>query len=214
MKAQDYSNFEALEFASNYASANPAIRFLLKRFDRRLKAALSALQPALKTVLEVGSGEGYSTGLIRSSLQSSSTLVSSDLIPDLVQRSIQRSGRNNNLVQNIHSLAVRTNAVDLVIALEVMEHLPEPETALRELARVTARCAIITVPFEPWWRVGNMLRGAYWNDWGNTPDHLNHWGRNSLAEFLRQRFERVHVTVSFPWLIAICEQPYSKETAP
>lgn len=210
--SQDYSNFEALEFASNYGSANPVIRHLLRRFDMRLKSMLSGVQSGLKTVLEVGSGEGYSTSLIRESLAPSATLISSDLIPDLVQRSRVRAGKNNNLVQNIHALAVKSDAVDLVIALEVMEHLPDPASALRELARVSRRWAIISVPFEPWWRVGNMARGAYWSEWGNTPDHLNHWGKNSFSGFLRQGFGRVDVCVSFPWLVALCEQPLSKET--
>jgi ubiquinone/menaquinone biosynthesis C-methylase UbiE len=166
----------------------------------------------LKVVLEAGSGEGYSTTLIRKNLSTSTILVSSDLIPELVRRSRARAGENNNLVQNIHSLAVKSKSVDLVIALEVMEHLPDASSALRELARVTRRWAIITVPFEPWWRVGNMLRGAYWREWGNTPDHLNHWGRSAFSRFLRREFPHVEVTVSFPWLVALCELPNRKES--
>jgi len=42
----------------------------------------------------------------------------------------------------------------------VLEHLPEPSTALREAARVTRRWCIFSVPHEPIWRVLNMARGA------------------------------------------------------
>jgi SAM-dependent methyltransferase len=212
MTVQDYTNFEALEFASNYGSKNPVIRFLLKRFDAHLISVLESVRPHIRTVLEVGSGEGYSTDLIRKAILPTTMLASSDLIPELVRRSRERAGDNNNFVQNLHSLAVRSKSVDLVVALEVMEHLPSPSNALEEIARVTRRWAIVSIPYEPWWRIGNMLRGAHWSDWGNTPDHVNHWGKASFSRFLRQRFDKVEVRVSFPWLIACCEQPLAKET--
>ena len=36
---------------------------------------------------------------------------------------------------------------------------------------------IASVPFEPIWRAGNIVRRRYVRDCGNTPGHVNHWTR-------------------------------------
>ena len=49
-------------------------------------------------------------------------------------------------------------AFDLVLAIEVLEHVPGPESALAELARVCSGTLVASVPFEPIWRAGNLAR--------------------------------------------------------
>ena len=74
---------------------------------------------------------------------------------------------------------------DVATAIEVLEHVPEPEHTLAEMARValSAGCSS-SVPREPLWRGLNMARGAYWKDLGNTPGHLNHWSKRSFVRLL------------------------------
>jgi ubiquinone/menaquinone biosynthesis C-methylase UbiE len=211
--SKNYEHFEKLDFSSNYISGNPVITMLLSRFLLRLWGILHDLRTDVKTALEIGSGEGYSTSVIKSSLPDKAVFISSDLIPELAKRNTQRSGVSTVLVQDINALAVKSQSVDLVVALEVLEHLPDPHAAVEELGRVSRKWVIVSVPFEPWWRIGNLLRGAYWNDWGNTPDHRNHWGKKSLSRLLRRKFSRVRTIVSFPWLIALCKDPARKEAS-
>ena len=47
----------------------------------------------------------------------------------------------------------------------------------------------VLFPFEPVWRLGNMARGRYLKDLGNTPGHVNHWSRWSFRRFVATRFE-------------------------
>ncbi|MCX6135481.1 MAG: class I SAM-dependent methyltransferase [Ignavibacteriales bacterium] len=198
-------DFERLDFASNYRSGNPVIRFLLSRFYKRLETLINSLLGNLASILEVGSGEGYSTSIISNLIRDRGiALFTSDLVPELVSRNRERSGENRLLVQDITELAVKSKKVDMAIALEVLEHLPEPEIGVKELARV-ARChVLVSVPFEPWWRLGNIARGAYLRDLGNTPDHLNHWGKKGLRRLLEREFTNVKIYTTFPWLLAVC----------
>ncbi|HCA80851.1 MAG TPA: class I SAM-dependent methyltransferase [Bacteroidetes bacterium] len=205
---QDYQDFDRLDFASNYRTHNPIIRHLLDRFYVRLEKALQSQIADASSALEVGAGEGYSTSIITEVVRAHrGKLFVSDLIPELMLRNKTRSGEANLLVQDIMKLAIRSGEIDVVVALEVFEHLPDPRLGLREIARVARRSAVISVPFEPWWRLGNIARGAYLRDLGNTPDHVNHWGRKSFTGFLLREFAKVEVTVSFPWLIGVCELP-------
>lgn len=51
----------------------------------------------------------------------------------------------------------------------------DPVQALKEIKRVAKSSAyfIISVPNEPFFRWGNLLRGKYWNRGGRTPGHWN-----------------------------------------
>ncbi len=206
-ESKNYSYVDLLDFSSNYRSRNPVIKFLLERFYDKLESLVTPFIGDVEALLEVGSGEGYSTSWLREIFRQHDTkFFSSDLVFGLVLRNRKRTGEENLFVQDIMSLAVGTNKVDLVIALEVLEHLPDPTVAVIELARVTRKWAMVSVPFEPWWRIGNMLRGAYLAELGNTPDHRNQWGKHSFANLLKKEFSKVEVKVSFPWLIASCKK--------
>jgi 2-polyprenyl-3-methyl-5-hydroxy-6-metoxy-1,4-benzoquinol methylase len=86
-----------------------------------------------------------------------------------------------------------------VIGLEVLEHIPHPERALADIARVCRGTAILSVPREPIWRIGNMARGRYVGDLGNTPGHVNHWSARSFERFVATELT-VHDTAKpLPW---------------
>ena len=72
---------------------------------------------------------------------------------------------------------------DLVVCLEVLEHLPEPMRALRELRRVAGTGCLLSVPHEPFFRLGNLLRGKNVTRLGDPTDHVQHWGARGFAEF-------------------------------
>jgi 2-polyprenyl-3-methyl-5-hydroxy-6-metoxy-1,4-benzoquinol methylase len=92
---------------------------------------------------------------------------------------------------------------DMVSALEVLEHVPDPLRTLHEMSRCAQRHLLVSVPREPLWRALNMARGAYVSALGNTPGHLNHWSRRSFIELLRTRGEIVEVCSPFPWTMLL-----------
>jgi hypothetical protein len=89
------------------------------------------------------------------------------------------------------------------LAIEVFEHLPDPAAALSELARVCAGSLIASVPFEPIWRLGNMARGRYLRDLGNTPGHVNHWTSRRFTSLVSRRFDVVERATPLPWTMVL-----------
>ena len=65
-----------------------------------------------------------------------------------------------------------TAAPDVVTCIEVLEHLPAVAPAVAELARVTTDRCVVSVPWEPWFRLGNLGRGKNVRRLGNDPEHV------------------------------------------
>src|ERR1019366_1064258 len=85
---------------------------------------------------------------------------------------------------NAEQLDFAGDEFELVAATEVLEHVPDPERVLAEMARVARGHLLVSVPHEPLWRVLNVARGAYLRELGNTPGHLNHWSRRAFVGML------------------------------
>jgi ubiquinone/menaquinone biosynthesis C-methylase UbiE len=92
---------------------------------------------------------------------------------------------------------------DLAAAIEVLEHVPDPEHTVAEMARVAGRHLLVSVPREPLWRGLNMARGAYLKDLGNTPGHLNHWSKRAFVRLLAQHGEVIEARSPFPWTMVL-----------
>ena len=92
---------------------------------------------------------------------------------------------------------------DVATAIEVLEHVPEPEQTLAEMARVARGHLLVSVPREPLWRLLNMARGAYLRELGNTPGHVNHFSKATFVRLLSGYGEVVEVHSPFPWTMAL-----------
>jgi ubiquinone/menaquinone biosynthesis C-methylase UbiE len=101
------------------------------------------------------------------------------------------------------SLAFADGEFDLAAAIEVLEHVPEPERTLAEMARVAGRHLLVSVPREPLWRGLNLARGAYLRDLGNTPGHINHWSKRSFLQLLARHGTVEEVRSPFPWTMLL-----------
>ena len=88
-------------------------------------------------------------------------------------------------------------------AIEVLEHVPDPEHTLAEMARVASRWLLVSVPREPLWRALNMARGAYLKDLGNTPGHLNHWSKRGFVQLLSRYGTVEEARSPFPWTMLL-----------
>jgi hypothetical protein len=91
----------------------------------------------------------------------------------------------------------------MATAIEVLEHVPDPEHTVAEMARVASRWLLVSVPREPLWRALNLARGAYVKDLGNTPGHLNHWSKRSFVALLERHGEVVEARSPFPWTMLL-----------
>ena len=103
------------------------------------------------------------------------------------------------LYASAHELPFDDDQFDVVVAAEVLEHLPDPVRGLQEMVRVTRRHLVLSVPREPIFRSCNLLTGRYVRDLGNTPGHLNHWSKRGFVRFVSSVAEVSDVTNPFPW---------------
>jgi SAM-dependent methyltransferase len=189
--------------STNYAkfqTRNPVVRRLIDRFYRRLGAIVAPLRP--ESALDAGCGEGETLARLSGALPQRVAAV--DVSAEAVRLTAERFPSVDVARESVYELPFEDRSFDLVLCLEVLEHLEEPEAALAELARVGARDVVISVPHEPWFRLGSLLRGKYLRDLGNHPEHVNHWNARSLSALLGRRLEVQAVAGSFPWLIAHC----------
>ena len=178
-----------------YGSTNPIERRMMVGFFAALDVCLDGLTP--RVVVEVGAGEGHVTGRL------TERFPDADVIGlDLPDESLTEHWREAGVAMfygDATRLPFADGAVDLVVCLEVLEHVPGPERALAELARVCGGTAVLSVPREPIWRAGNMARGRYLRDLGNTPGHLNHWSARSFERFVSTQFTIEQTTRPLPW---------------
>jgi hypothetical protein len=47
--------------------------------------------------------------------------------------------------------------------------------------------------------MANLARGKYLGDLGNTPGHINHWGKRTFRRLVAARFDVRTVASPFPW---------------
>lgn len=182
-----------------YGSTNRLERVVMSGFLRCFDAALPGDSP--RRVIEVGMGEGVIAARVRARYPGAS-LVGVDL-PDGELRE-QWGGRHlTGVFGDIERLPFPGAAADLVLAIEVLEHVLDPEAAVAELARVASDRVILSVPLEPLWRAGNVLRGRYVSELGNTPGHVQHWGRRSFVRLVSRHLHVLGVFRPLPWTLVV-----------
>jgi 2-polyprenyl-3-methyl-5-hydroxy-6-metoxy-1,4-benzoquinol methylase len=185
-----------------YGSTNPLVRRLMDGFERTLDELFTTADP--KSLLDVGCGEGV---LVHQWAQrlGEARVVGIDLEEPSIQAGwAERKAPNLEYkVMSAENLPFANGEFDAVSAVEVLEHVPDPEHTLGEMARCGAGHLLVSVPREPLWRMLNMARGAYWSDLGNTPGHLNHWSKRSFVEMLSRYGKVVEARSPFPWTMLL-----------
>jgi ubiquinone/menaquinone biosynthesis C-methylase UbiE len=178
-----------------YESTNPLERRMMAGFFEALDRMFEGLEPSL--VVEVGAGEGRITQRLVERFPDAA-VIGLDLLDGELAGEWDELGLPM-FFGDATSLPFVDSSVDLVVGLEMLEHVPRPDRALREIARVCGGTAVLSVPREPIWRAGNIARGRYVRDLGNTPGHVNHWSARGFERFVSSRFDIVDTAKPLPW---------------
>lgn len=186
-----------------YGSANPIERRLVGRF---LGAVVElAAESGARGAHEVGCGEGeVAMRLAAAGITVRGSDISEPVIGEARRRAAARGLGIEFEAKPVEEMEPGADGAELIVCCEVIEHLPDPETAVGRLSELAAPWLLASVPREPLWRALNLARGAYVRDWGNTPGHLNHYSRRSFLALLSRRFDVVAVRSPLPWTVALC----------
>ncbi len=186
-----------------FLNQTPIQQGLIGNFHKKFLATLGSVQP--ESILELGCGEGYLLQKINERLP---------LVPklgiDMLDVALQE-GRllfpNLKLeTGDIYHIHQPDHSWDMTIASEVLEHLDDPLAALKELRRVAKRFILLSVPNEPWFRLGNFARGRHLRRFGNHPEHINLWSQHGFGRFVAQELTIIKIVNAFPWTIVLARK--------
>jgi 2-polyprenyl-3-methyl-5-hydroxy-6-metoxy-1,4-benzoquinol methylase len=190
-----------------HETGNPLQRRLIDRFHRDVLGEVTRVAP--RFVVEIGCGEGY----VLAELQAAGVeadLLGVDLSPDAIEAARRRVAPPARLQVGDAREVVRTASAggsepgpDLVMMLEVLEHLPEPEEILAELSETVSGHVLLSVPREPIFRGLNLARLKHVRALGNDPEHINHWGSRRFVSLVGRHFDVVSVRRPLPWTLVL-----------
>jgi 2-polyprenyl-3-methyl-5-hydroxy-6-metoxy-1,4-benzoquinol methylase len=194
-----------------YGSQNKIVQWMIKRFDATMWDLITLANP--KTLHEVGCGEGF--WVLRwkeRGIEARGSDVSAGIIETARTNAVVK-GITPMLfnVRNIYDLKAGCDNADLVVCSEVLEHLKRPDEGLQALQNVVDKYLIISVPWEPVWRLLNLIRGRYILSFGNTPGHVQHWSRRGITRCISPYFKVIDSRLCFPWIVILCRTLRSNE---
>jgi len=188
---------------NKYGSRNPLVRRLMAGFYSALTDLIQPLP--VERCLEVGCGEGRLMSHLKE-LRKEMVIWGSDISEEILRVAADMNCDCSLVAAPVESLPFETGAFDLVVACELLEHVAQPRLALAEIERVTNSYVLVSVPWEPIWRLLNLLRGSYITRWGNTPGHINHWSRQGFIRLLELHLNILKIKTPLPWTMALCQK--------
>ena len=190
-------------FNVKYASRNPFVILMNKLLF--MKIAYLANICKAKNVLDVGCGEGVVTRYLVDSCPGIKTVVGVDLGLDRLKIAEGMNYTIKYFQGSIYNLPFIDDSFDLVLSTEVLEHLEDPSKAISELRRVSKEYIIISVPYDFFFRLANILRLKYISNLGNPPRHIQHWNKRSFKHFISQGLDIFKISIPLLWLIFLCK---------
>lgn len=185
-----------------HENTNPVQRALIGHFHKRLCELVLARQPS--EILEVGCGEGYVLAALRKA-GVQCPIHGIDFSQTAIEHAKARVPDATFAVEDARTLATSGRRYDLVLMIEVLEHLEDAQSMLGVLAQLSKHHVVVSVPWEPFFRGLNFLRGKHITALGNDPEHIQHWSRGGFQRFVGRQLDVHAAPIVFPWTLLSAE---------
>jgi 2-polyprenyl-3-methyl-5-hydroxy-6-metoxy-1,4-benzoquinol methylase len=184
-----------------HLNPNPIGRWLVRRFHKRIIGLVRAA--GASRILDAGCGEGFTLRELHSDGIQAAMLGTDISHVALAWNQANQMSSSPLAVADVRHLPFSPGSFDLVVCLEVLEHVPDAAAGLSELLRVSRGHVLISVPHEPFFRGANFLRGKYLRTLGNNPEHVHTYSGRALRRLMSAQAEVVWHGYVFPWQIAL-----------
>lgn len=184
-----------------HESRNPVQRVVIDAFHNKAIELIKRARP--RTILELGCGEGFVlSALVEGGIEAELTGV--ELSERAARIASQRLGNRAKIEhRDARELIDDGRRFDMVMMLEVLEHIPNPGQMLPILDRLSNGWLLLSVPWEPIFMASNFMVGKNITRFGNDPDHCNHWSRRGFHKFISTHFDIIEMPIVFPWTMAL-----------
>ncbi|MCL4354005.1 class I SAM-dependent methyltransferase [Patescibacteria group bacterium] len=184
---------------SKHTSNNPLKKLFIFNFFHVLLSQVKNLK--IESVLDAGCGEGFTLNKLRES-RIGKTHEGIDYSKEAISLGKKVYPDLHISQGNIYDLKYKSNSFDLVICSEVLEHLEDPQKALKELVRVSKKYIVLSVPNEPWFYLSNYTQ------WGKDIGHINKWTRGGFRKFVSRNsnLKILSLKTPFPWVVVFSEK--------
>jgi len=195
----------ASNFFEKSKSKYPLVKLASNLFDKDLLYLISLTKA--KSLYSFGCGRGNNERLIKDRF-GHMNIVGSDLELESIKEAKQLHPEFKFVQDDITNSRQKSDSFDIVTAFEVLEHLEDPEKAVKECRRVSKKYCLFSVPNEPFWRLANLTRLAHVKRLGNSPGHLQNFSRGDIRRLLNKHFSKVKIITSgiILWNMAICKK--------
>ncbi len=182
-----------------YNSDSRIIQHVLATWTVKLQEAVRPIADDA-VIADIGVGEGY---CLERFLPDGQRAIGVEYRHDKALVAQERITDLSPVLGDAGMLPLPDASADLVTCIEVLEHLVTVEPAVAELARICRGRCVVSVPWEPWFRMGNLVRLKHLRRFGNNPEHVGFFTPKRLQRTMERSFAHVRVVHAFPWLIAI-----------
>lgn len=186
-------------------NGNKMRQILIKNFMKCLLELLETVPN--KNIYEIGCGEGQVMGVL---FQSGYNISGIDYSKEAVNTTLENF--RNDLGVDVDAKVESVYNIDnlkrncTVICCEVLEHLEDPEKALAIISEIAEDFFLVSVPHEPLWCILHFMAGKNIRYLGNTPGHINHWGKGEFIALCKKYGEVVAVRTPLPWTMVLVKK--------
>lgn len=191
------SNFLKYQ-GKNIIKNNPVKHFLINLFFKNIYQEIKKNKP--NSIVDLGCGEGFLENYLKDK-DINSEIVGIDINPDSIEYARKSNPQFKFLTADFLDLKMKNN-FDLAIMLEVLEHLNQPEKAIKTASDLSKKL-LVSVPWEPWFSWLYLLVGLNVKRLGKHPEHCQFFNPKSLQSLLKKYFEKVEIKSNWPWLVAV-----------